>query len=309
MAKKNVLTGVVVALALVLVIIVVLVKTGVLNSVPQKTTAVETVIESAVVVASETNEAGDVEYYTMVTKYIRPKISSHHIYPTKKQTTAATTEPAFIEQTSFVQVTDENGMPMFDENGVPFTEVVTYTVPADSITTTEPTTAYVPKTSSVVVTNVFGKPQKDENGNPVTQVVTVEPPPSTKADIWSENTQSGTDGKFDIKSEISREDDLAQSIVAQLNEDRAAQGLEPLKHATKLKASARTNSMASALPEVYGEGSVSGAYDIETTYGGNSLYKTVFATVKDEAMNPDVKEIGVGVVKYKDVYYTTVIFG
>ena len=57
MAKKNVLTGVVVALALVLVVIVVLVKTGVFNSVPQKTTAVETVIESAVVVASETNEA------------------------------------------------------------------------------------------------------------------------------------------------------------------------------------------------------------------------------------------------------------
>ena len=61
---QNILTGVVVALALILLLVVILVKTGVFNS-SEKTTAEETVIDTAVVIASETQENGEVTYYTV----------------------------------------------------------------------------------------------------------------------------------------------------------------------------------------------------------------------------------------------------
>ncbi len=80
---QNIMTGVVVALALILLLVVILVKTGVFNS-SEKTTAEETVIDTAVVIASETQENGEVTYYTVFSRYARPKISSNHIYPTKR---------------------------------------------------------------------------------------------------------------------------------------------------------------------------------------------------------------------------------
>ncbi len=311
MSGKNILTGVVCALALILVVIVILVKTGVFDE-PKKTTTtvVETVMETKIVVESETNEEGSIEYVTALHYYPKPKYSSNHTYPTtKKKTTAPeTTTVPMLEMTDFVPVTDENGIPQFDANGVPFTEVVTYTIPADSTTTTEPTTEFVPRTEGVVVTNRWGKEEKDENGNPLTEMVTLDAPPTTLPDLWSENLQSGTtnsDGKGD-KVNFKRDDSLAQAVVDQINIDREAEGLAPLEHAAGLKASARTNSMALALPEVYGE--PSGAYSLVTTYGGNPVYQTVKAANRDKAMSADTTKIGVGIVVYEGQYYTTVIF-
>ena len=269
MSGKNILTGIICALALALVVIVILVKTGVVSNPNSVTTEVETIIETEIVVETATNEEGSIEYVTWVNKYPKPKYSSNHTYPTTKkittepQTTETTTAP-FVDMTKFVPVTDENGIPQFDENGKPFTEVMTYTVAASDITTTEPTTEYVPKTSGVIVTGFMGKTEVDENGNPITQLVTLEAPPTTKADIWSENVQTGTTkkGGINIEPNVSRDDNLAQAVVNQINRDREAAGLEPLEHATGLKANARTNSYAMALPDVYGNDRVSGAYEL-----------------------------------------------
>lgn len=314
MSSKNLLTGLVCIIALILVVVVVLVKTGVLDN-TDRTTEMETIIETSVVYESETNEEGSIKYVTWVHTYPKPKYSSNHRYPTTKRKTTVprsteTTTAPFVEQSSFVAVTDENGIPQFDENGVPFTELVTYTVPADSITTTEPTTEFVPRTEGVVVTNILGKPEKDENGNPVTEIVTLDAPPTTKADIWSQNVQTGTTKKgiIDIEPEVKRDDALAQAIVDQINADREAAGLPALEHVTGLKANARTNSMSLALPDVYGEPSEPGAYTLVTTYGGNPVYQTVKAANNATIMSADTTQIGVGVVVYEGQYYTTVIF-
>lgn len=308
MSKKNIVTGVAAALALVLVAVVVLVETGVISS--NFMTEPETVIESEIVVVSETNELGSVEYITMLTKYAKPKVSSNHRYPTKKRTTTTTlpttTTIRYVEQSSVYHVTDENGIPLFNDDGTPVTDVIIYTVPEDSIT--QPTTA-APKTSAVVVTDASGNQQTDVSGNPVTEVVTYTETTTKGPDIWSENTKETTTGFFNIETSVKRDDNLAKAIVDQINADRKAEGLEPLSHATNLKASARTNSMALALPDIYGSGQVDGAYTLVTPYGGNPIYQTVAAANRDKVKSADTKEIGIGVVIYEGKYYTTVLFG
>ncbi len=303
-------------MALILVVVVVLVKTGVFETPGKSTTEVETIIETSVVVESATNEEGSIEYITFVHKYPKPKYSSNHTYPTtKKKTTVPesteTTTAPFVDMTKFVPVTDENGIPQFDANGNPFTEVQTYTVAASDITTTEPTTEYVPKTSGVIVTGFMGRTEVDENGNPITQLVTLEAPPTTKEDIWSQNVQTGTtkDGGFNVETNIKRDDNLANAVVSQINADREAAGLAPLEHTTSLKASARTNSTAIALPEVYGDDKIDGAYVDITTYGGNAVYQRASAANKATIMNPETTKIGVGIIIYEGQYYTTVLFG
>lgn len=308
MSKKNIVTGVIAVLALVLVAVVALVETGVIDN--AFLTEPETVIESEIVVVSETNELGSVEYITMLTKYAKPNVSSNHRYPTKKRTTTTTlpttTTIRYVEQSSVHHVTDVNGIPQFNDDGSPVTEIITYTVPEDSIT--QPTTA-APKTSAVAVTDASGNQQTDASGNAVTEVVTYTETTTKGPDIWSENTQEGTTGIFNIETSVKRDDKLAQAVVDQINADRKAEGLEPLSHTTNLKASARTNSMALAMPDIYGSGQVSGAYTLVTPYGGNPIYQIVAAANKDKVKSADTKEIGVGVVIYEDKYYTTVLFG
>ncbi len=311
MSGKNILTGVVCALALILVVVVILVKTGVIDSTVNKTTEVETIIETSVVVESETNEEGSIEYVTVLHYYPKPKYSSNHTYPTtKKKTTVpetTTTTVPMLEMTEFVQVTDPNGIPQFDANGVPITEMLTYTIPADSTTIIEPATEFVPRTEGIVVTDSSGNAQTDVSGNPLTEVVTLDAPPTTLPDLWSENLQSGTvnnDGGNKIS--FKRDDALAQAIVDQINRDREAEGLAPLEHAAGLKASARTNSMALALPDIYGK--PSDAYSLVTTYGGNPVYQTVKAANREKVMSADTTKIGVGVIVHEGKYYTTVIF-
>lgn len=308
MSKKNIITGVVAVLALVLVVFVVLIETGVVNT--RTLTQPQTVIESEIIVVSETNEDGEIEYITMVTKYSRPKVTSNYRYPTKKTTTTqaeTTTTIRYVEQSSYVHITDANGIPQFNDDGTPVTEVVTYTIAENSLT--QPATA-APKTSAVAVTSPDGVVQTDVSGNPVTEVVTYIETTTKGPDIWSENTQEGTTrGGLNIETDVKRDDSLAQAIVDQINADRQAQGLEPLEHATNLKASARTNSMALALPEIYGNNSNSAAYTLITKYGGNPVYQQVAAANRDKIMSADTTQIGVGVVKYNDQYYTSVIFG
>lgn len=307
MSKKNIITGAVAALALILVVFVVLIETGVVDT--RSLTQAQTVIESEIIVVSETNDQGEIEYITMVTKYARPKVTSNHRYPTKKQTTTVpretTTEVRYVEQSSYVHITDVNGIPQFNDDGTPVTEVVTYTIAEQSLT--QPTTAE-PKTSAVAVTSPDGVAQTDVSGNPVTEVITYIETTTKGPDIWSENTKEGTTKAPLIQSDVNRDDALAQAIVDQINADRKENGLEPLEHTTNLKAKARTNSMALALPDIYGNNN-SSAYTLVTKYGGNPVYQQVAAANRDKIMSADITQIGVGVVKANDQYYTSVYFG
>ena len=311
---QNILTGVVVALALILLLVVILVKTGIFNS-SEKTTAEETVIDTAVVIASETQENGEVTYYTVFSRYARPKISSNHVYPTKK-TTAPSSTVAYVEVTEVEYETDAEGNRVLDENGQPVTRVVKYTVPADSLAAAETTTKYVQRTEYRVVTDpVLRRPKKDKDGNVITELVTLDPPRTEKPDIWSESvepgtvTRSGRFGDIDLSGGVVRDDALAQSIVSAINSDREAAGLAPLSDSTKLKGMARARSKSVALPDIFGDYSVSGTvYEFKTSYGGKALYGDVSASAGGSIMSESVSSVGVGVVKYMDTYYTTVIF-
>ena len=310
MSTKNILTGVVVALALVLVLVVILVKTGVFEG-TQTTTEPEMVVETQMVVVTGTDVNGDHFEYTMVSEYSRPKVSSNYIYPTRKKTTTATTEPEsttaplFIEETSAVEVTNEMGEPVTDENGVPVTEIVTYTVPVTESTTAEPTTAYSPRTSHVVVTNKLGIVQKDENGNPKTEVVTIDPPAPTQGDIWSESAVPGTTSKYGIDAGVDVNGNLEQAILEQLNQDRLAVGATPLNN--DLKAKARTQATSKALPALYGEPD-SNAFVLITDYSGQSVYTEVSSALSEKLLSAETTTIGIGAIKYQDKYYTCIIF-
>lgn len=310
MSTKNIMTGIVVALALVLVLVVILVKTGVFDG-EETTTEPEMIVETQVVVVTGTDANGDNFQYTVYSEYSRPRVSSNFIYPTRKKTTTTTTEPEsttaplFIEETSAVQVTDPNGEPLTDVNGVPVTEIVTYTVPVTESTTAEPTTAYSPRTSYAVVTNQFGIVQKDENGNPKTEAVTIDPPAPTQGDIWSQSAQPGTTSKFDVNAGVEVVGNLEQAILEQLNQDRVNAGLVPLNN--ELKAKARTEATAKALPSIYGEPDGS-AYIIVTDYSGQGVYNDVSAALSEKLMSADTSSIGIGVVEYQDKYYTCVVF-
>lgn len=312
---QNILTGVVVALALILLLVVILVKTGIFNS-SEKTTAEETVIDTAVVIASETQENGEVTYYTVFSRYARPKISSNHVYPTKK-TTATSSTVAYVEVTEVEYETDAEGNRVLDENGQPVTRVMKYTVPADSLAAAETTTKYVQRTEYRVVTDpVLHRPKKDKDGNVLTEVMTLDPPRTEKPDIWSESVEPGTvtqSGRFGVDIDLSggvvRDDALAQSIVSAINSDREAAGLAPLSDSTKLKGMARARSKAVARPDMFGDYSVSGTvYEFKTSYGGKALYGDVSASAGGSIMSESFSSVGVGVVKYMDTYYTTVIF-
>lgn len=314
MSTKNILTGAVVALALVLVVMVVLVKTGVVQGGIKKTTQPETVVETSIIVVTGTDEYGESFKYTMLSEYVKPKISSKYTYAYRPKTTTSTTTEVptyFVEETSFVQVTDTSGVAVTNEAGEFVTEVVNHTVLMTG-TTTEPTTTtttkYTPPTSFVEVTNRWGQVETDESGNPKTEVVTVGPPVPTEGDIWSESA-SGTTARFDIPSATpKRNETLSKAIVDQLNLDRYNNGLTPLTVSGDMKTDAEMSSIAMAAPDLYGDQSVSGAYTFVTEYGGNRLYtETIAPAIAEKAATDEITSIGVGVFEHEGMYYTTVI--
>ena len=310
MSTKNILTGIVAALALVLVLVVILVKTGVFEG-AETTTEPEMVEETKIVVVTGTDVNGDHFEYTMMTKYTTPGISSNFIYPTRKKTTTATTEPEsttaplFVEETSAVEVTNEMGEPVTDENGIPVTEIITYTVPVTESTTAEPTTAYSPRTSYVVVTNKLGIVQKDEDGNPKTEAVTIDPPAPTQGDIWSESAVPATTSKYNIDAGVDVNGNLEQAILEQLNQDRLAVGAMPLNNDQKAKA--RTQATAKALPAIYGDPD-SSAFILVTDYSGQGVYSEVSSALSEKLLSAETSSIGIGAIKYQDKYYTCIIF-
>lgn len=302
--KKNVITIVVAVAALMLALVVALVATGVVNFDNLFSGEIETVVESEVVVVSQTNEQGEVEWLTIVTKYYKPDIQLHK-YPTKPTTKGTTTTTVrYVEQSSYLYVTEPDGSIKIDDNGKPVTEVVTYTVREDSLT--QPPTA-PPVTSAVAVTDASGVQQTDESGNPVTEVVTYYETTTKAPDRWS-TTQEGTTKYNPFPSDIRKDDVLANNIIAEINDERVKAGLEPLE--ASLNGTAKTNSQNMAQPEIFnGKLIAPDSYMLETTYGGNSLYLKISSSNQAKIMSADITKIGIGVVIRDGTYYTTVIFG
>lgn len=282
-SSQNIVTAAVAIIALILLVTALLVKTGVFEKKEEETT-LNTVVESSVVLASETMENGDVVYYTMVDYYVKPGVSAFFTYPTSATSSTETTVPEFLEETEIVAVTDENGNPVLKEDGTPKTEIWVYTVP----NTTQPAS---------------GEGATDENGNPVTAPAdgTQIQPDSTAATTASPEEQK--------KKEMSKEDAAASAIIAAINAERIQKGLPELSVSTELKSLAATKSTSLILPGLYGKVVLpSASYNFTTKYGGSELAGYAVTYTAESALSENISEAGAAVIRYKDTYYTTVIF-
>ncbi|MCR5523508.1 MAG: hypothetical protein K6F64_07715 [Clostridia bacterium] len=129
----NIITAAIIILAVVLATVVLLGKTGVFKERQTEAESSEVTV-TKIVEKSTVNEDGDIVYYTMVETYIAPNMSANHTYKTTTKKQVSTEEGEveyYIEMTEVEPVTDEDGNPVFDENGELVTNVVTYTVPTD----------------------------------------------------------------------------------------------------------------------------------------------------------------------------------
>ena len=280
---NNIITLAVPLLALVLLIVVILTKTGVLSG-AEKTTAVstETVIQTEVVVESETNDNGDIVYYTMIHEYVKPKISSNHTYAT---TTVTTTESPYDEVTS-VEYVYEDGALVVDENGVPWTKIVSYTVPKTEEQTDEE--------GNTILTQASENQSEETTENPFANV---------------EETTTISILGFDLTPSIVRDDELGNTILSQLNKEREALEMSEFKNVTSLNASARSNSLALAMPSVYQQVTAfPNKFQFETDYGGSSLYEDIKNACGDVLTNADLDRVGIAVMESDGKYFTTVIF-
>ncbi len=308
MSTKNIYTGVVVMLALVMVLVALL-ATGVIGKKDEEETSEsETVPQSYIAtrieVESLTNEFGDVTFYTVLDYYVELGVSSDHTYkPTT--TLPTTTDNPFVEQDSYVYVTNEDGSPAYGEDGKPVTEVVKVTVDKNSLTTLPPPE---PETKLEQVTDENGVPVTDENGQPVTQTVTVEMTTTveTTTDRWAEETRSDNNGFLpDFEINVGRDDELASDIIEQINSDRASVGgRAPL--AVELNGVARTDCTYSSMP-AYADRVSGRGMNFVTTYGGSKLYADIARAMSSKIHSDSATKIGVGVAKSGSKYYTTVI--
>lgn len=301
MSKRSIITYIVAGTAVILLVLVILLKTNVIGadrSITDSTTVPET--ETSVVVVSQVNEDGDMEYLTFVTSYIKPSVSSNYRYPTTvpRSTSATSTGPQFTEVTKVEYLYDEHGNNLLDENGKPMTTVVTMT---ELVTAPPTTTQYVEQTSIIYETNVLGKPKKDGDGNPVTSISVLNP-----------TGEVTTKKKLpDITLSYSRDEGSESGIISTINDARTAAGLPPLANDVTLKATARTIALNKAIPAMGGststnEGQLYTLYNI----GGTDVPAAVMAGSigKGPALSADYTKIGVGVVKYEDALYTAIIF-
>ncbi len=294
MSTKNIFTGLIVLLA-VLMVVAVLIATGVIGN---KEDEQPTVIETAIVEMSETNKNGDVLFYTMVSEYIRPGVSSDHTYKTTKR---VTTDSPYAEIESFVYVTNEDGSPVYDENGRPVTEAVKVTVDKNSLTTQ----AVEPETAYHQVTDENGNPVLDENGQPVTEAVTVVVTAAPTTDRWAEESRADNGFLPDIDIQVGRDDALANNIIGQINADRSSVGGKtPL--AAELNGVARQDSAFSSISG-YNDRVSGRGMTFVTTYGGSQLYADIARAMSSKIHSDSATKIGVGVTKSGGKYYTTVI--
>lgn len=282
--SKDITTMAVAAIALALVVFV-FIRMYIGSSRPADNEAIRTTI----VEYSRVNDDGEIEFYTMIEDYTDSGMHASVRYPTTATTEESTEETSTEEdETMIVFVTDENGEYVTDENG-------------DAITSVQ--TTVKPETKVVPVTDESGEKVTDEKGKPVTQTVTVLPTESTTEtttkDIWTEVT---TTGKIKIPTNYTNESGTANTVISEINRERAENGLEPLTQDSGLSTTARAYSVAKTMGT---STPTKVTYYVKTPAGGSLIYKSVVAST--DATTGDHTSIGVGIVKYNGEYYTTVI--
>lgn len=245
--------------------------------------------ETTVRVCSTVNEDGEVVFYTMIERYTDSGLHASMRYRTTTTEAESTEEESSEVETTIVYVTDENGERVTDENGEEVTEIET--VPP-------------PQTTIEIVTDENGEAKTDENGAPVTQEVTVTETTTeetTTVDVWS--TESTT-AKKGIKTQYTNESAMASTIVSEINKERAAAEIDALGNDSKLSSAARAYSVAMALGRKATK-SGSRTYHFKTANGGAEIYDAVVS--QTDATSGSYLNVGVGVIKYKGEYYTTII--
>ncbi|MBR3438501.1 MAG: hypothetical protein IKH13_03240 [Clostridia bacterium] len=282
--SKDITTMAVAAIALALVVFV-FIRMYIGNSRPAESEADRTTI----VEYSRINDEGEIEFYTMIENYTDSGMHASVRYPTTSTTEESTEETETEEdETMIVFVTDELGEYVTDENGEAITKIET---------TVKPETKVVP------VTDESGEKVTDEKGKPVTQTVTVPPTESTTEtttkDVWTEATATS---KMKIPGNYTNETGTANTIISEINRERAENGLEPLAQDSGLSTTARAYSVAKTVGT---STPTRVSYYVKTPAGGSLIYKSVVAST--DATTGDHTSIGVGVVKYNGEYYTTVI--
>ena len=238
---------------------------------------------------SRINDDGEIEFLTMIENYTDSGMHASFRYPTTATTEESTEETeSETDETMIVFVTNEDGEYVTDENGEAITKVET---------TVKPSTKVVP------VTDDSGETVTDSKGKPVTKTVTVPPTESTTEtttkDIWTEVT---TTSKIKIPINYTNESGTANTIISEINRERAENDLPALTQDSGLSTTARAYSVAKTMGQ---STPTRVTYFVKTPAGGSLIYKSVVAST--DATTGDHTSIGVGVVKYNGEYYTTVI--
>lgn len=280
--KKDISTMAVVAVALALVVLVFIKVFG-------GNTLESQANDTTVVVYSSVNDDGEVVMLTMIEYYTDSGLHASVRYPTlpTKATETETETEGF--ETKVVYVTDADGAQVTDADGNTVTEI-------ETVTTTKPVTEFVTDESGAKVTGA--------NGKAVTQIVTTTE--ATTVDVWSEVT---TSKKVGITASYTNDTAKANTIINEVNrmrvEGEGEESVDALSVSKGLTNSAKSNSIAMALP-TGGSRSSKILYSGSTSEGGAAIFNDLVSKT-DILTNPDYKNIGVAVVKYKDRYYTTVI--
>ena len=280
---KDVTTMAVAAIALALVVFVFMKMFS--SSKPSDTEVNRTTI----IEYSRINDDGEIEFLTMIENYTDSGMHASVRYPTTATTEESTEETeSETDETMIVFVTNEDGEYVTDENGEAITKVET---------TVKPSTKVVP------VTDESGETVTDSKGKPVTKTVTVPPTESTTEtttkDIWTEVT---TTSKIKIPTNYTNESGTANTIISEINRERAENDLPALTQDSGLSTTARAYSVAKTMGQ---STPTRVTYFVKTPAGGSLIYKSVVAST--DATTGDHTSIGVGVVKYNGEYYTTVI--
>ena len=243
-------------------------------------------IRTTVHVYSEVNEAGEIVFYTMIEEYTDSGLHASVSYKPRTTTAPSTEETSGEIDGTVVFVTDENGEGVTDENGQPVTVIETTAPPATRI---------------VPVTDENGKIVTTPDGLPATEAVTVTETTTetTTKDIWSEES---TTKRINIPGDYTSETGTASTVVSEINRERTENGLSPLSNDGSLNTMARAYSLAKAMHTNPTSGAT---YYAKTSSGGSTIYNGVISNTS--ATSGDYSSIGVGIIKYKGEYYTTVI--
>lgn len=311
MSNRTLSTILIAITALILLVVAVFVKTGVFKvggndgETESDTESTEEETETSIVLMSEINEDGDIDYYTMITSYRRPSVNQNFTYQyTLPKSTAPDDDSLYTELTSMKYVYDEQGNNVLDENGEPVTQIVSYT---ELITTTEPetTTEYVEETEIVYKTNVLGKKTGETKVNVLNPTGETEPVTEKRTILPKVTIQRPTKPVTTLP--YSANGNTESAIVSSINATREANGLPALTVNGNDRTVARGISTQKAFPDSPAFTSDGITYSIVNINGTDVAAVVQSGSIGAAAAGENYTSIGVGVIEYNGKVYTTII--